>query len=145
MKINIVKTAGGNLWPLDDMDAEKLTKFKTGEAYEIEIKKTRNPQFHRKVFAFFNFCFAHWKGDNEFQDELKQFDVFRNHLTVLAGYYDTYFNIQGEPRVEAKSLSYGNMSQEDFESLYSALINAAMAKLFQGCDVSIENKLLDFF
>ena len=126
MKINIVKTAGGNLWPLDDMDAEKLTKFKTGEAYEIEIKKTRNPQFHRKVFAFFNFCFAHWKGDNEFQDELKQFDVFRNHLTVLAGYYDTYFNIQGEPRVEAKSLSYGNMSQEDFESLYSALINAAM-------------------
>lgn len=145
MKINMLKTAGGNLQPMDDMAAEKLTKFKTGEAYEIEIKKTRNPKFHGKVFAFFNFCFAYWKGDNEFQDELKQFDVFRNHLTVMSGYYDSFYNIQGEVRIEAKSLSYSNMSQEEFESLYNALIQSALKNIFTGCDSNIENRLMDFF
>ena len=145
MKINMLKTAGGNLQPMDDMAAEKLTQFKTDEAYEIEIKKTRNPAFHRKVFAFFNFCFAHWKGDNEFQDELKQFDVFRNHLTVMAGYYDSFYNIQGEVRIESKSLSYSNMSQEEFEHLYNALIQSALKNIFSGCDASIENQLMEFF
>ena len=60
MKINMIKTAGGYLWPAFDRDAEKLTKFKTGETYEIEIKQSRNPAFHRKVFEFFNFCFEHF-------------------------------------------------------------------------------------
>ena len=141
----MLKVAGGNLMPLDDLDNEKMTRFKTGESYEIEIKLTRNPRFHGKVFAFFNFCFAHWKGENDFQDEQGQFDVFRKHLTVLAGYYDSHFNIKGEARIEAKSLSYGNMKQEEFELFYSALIRAAMANLFQGCDKSIENKLMGFF
>ena len=141
----MVKGAGGVLSPMLDIDAEALTKFKTGECYEIEIKRTRNPAFHRKVFAFFNFCYAHWKGDNEFQNEQKQFDVFRSNLTVLAGYYDSFFSIKGEPRIEAKSLSYGSMSQDEFEDLYHALVNAAMRKIFTGCGVDIENKLIGFF
>lgn len=55
----------------------------------MEIKKARNPAFHRKVFAFFKFCFDHWAADKtewEHFDERKQFDTFRKHLTVLAGF-----------------------------------------------------------
>jgi len=122
-----------------------MTRFKTGETYEIEIKLSRNPRFHGKVFAFFNFCYAHWKGDNEFLDEVKQFDVFRANLTVLAGYFDSYYSIKGEPRIEAKSLSYSSMSQEEFEGLYNALIRAALKHIFRGCDKSVENKLTSFF
>lgn len=139
------KQAGGLLLPASDMEAEKLTKFKTGEFYEIEIKQSRNPQFHRKVFAFFNFCFEYWKGDNEFQSEIKQFDVFRSHLTVLAGFYDSFYNINGDVRIEAKSLSYSSMSQNEFEECYSALINAAMKHVFVGSGELIKNKLISFF
>lgn len=133
------------MMPASDMEAEKLAKFKTGELYTAEIKLTRNPAFHRKVFAFFNFCFEHWRGDNEFQSEAKQFDVFRNHLTVLAGYYDTYHNISGGVRVEAKSLAYGNMTQEDFEQCYTALINAASKHVFRSADQNTINQLMSFF
>ena len=141
----MIKTAGGNLQPFQDMDADKLTKFKTGECYEIEIKKSRNPAFHRKVFSFFNFCFEHWKGDNEFQCEQKQFDVFRNHLTVLAGYYDAFHSIKGDTRVEAKSLSYASMKQDEFEKCYVALTNAAMKHVFKSADELTYNKLIGFF
>ena len=145
MKVNMLKLAGGNLQPLDDLDSDKMIKFKTGEAYEVDVKLTRNPRFHAKVFAFFNFCFAHWRNGNEFQDEQGQFDVFRKNLTCLSGYYNSYHSIKGETRIEAKSLSYGNMTQEEFEQCYNALIRAAIKHLFQDCDSSIENRLMEFF
>ncbi len=145
MKIEVRKEAGGVLHPVSDMDADALTKFKTGEQYQIEIKRTRNPAFHRKTFAFFNFCYAHWQGDREFMDERGQFDVFRNNLTVTAGFYNEYYNLKGEVRIEAKSLSYGSMDADEFESHYQALIAAAMRHIFVGCGSDVEDDLVDFF
>jgi len=145
MKIQIIKQPGGLLCPASDMELEKLNKFKTGEQYEIDIKLTRNPGFHRKVFIFFHFCFEHWKGDREFVSETEQFRVFRNNLTVLAGFYIELFNIKGEVRIEAESLSFASMDQERFEECYSALINAAMRKIFLTADENTYNQLVSFF
>jgi len=145
MKIEMIKEAGGVFRPVNDMEYEKTVKFKTGEQYSVEIKLARNPAFHRKVFAFFNFCFEYWKGDNEFQSESKQFDIFRQHLTCLAGFYDQYSNIHGEVRIEAKSLAFSSMNQEEFEECYNALIRAALKHVFPGADVGIENQLMNFF
>lgn len=144
MKIEVIKAAGGILLPASDMEAEKLTKLKSGEQYQVEIKQVRNPQFHRKVFSFFNFCFQHWAGD-DFQSDQRQFDVFRNHLTCLAGFYVTYHNINAGVRVEAKSLAYANMTQEEFEQCYTALINAAIKHIFKDADEQTINQLQGFF
>lgn len=131
--------------PASDIEADKMNRFKTGDLYPVEIKLSRNSKFHAKVFAFFNFCFEFWIGGNEHYNHDKQFDVFRNHLTVLAGYYDEYYGINGSVRIESKSLSYNNMTQEEFEGLYSALINAAMKHIFKSADDGTYNKLIGFF
>jgi len=144
MKFNAQKLTGGILSPASDMDAEKLTKLKTGEVYKVTVTQARNPQFHKKVFALLNFSFNYWKSDREFMDEAGQFDVFRSQLTVQAGYYNAYYKLDGSARIEAKSLSYGNMSQQEFEAFYSALINTVMDKVFQGCDKQTEDKLMGF-
>ena len=145
MKIEMIKEPGGIFRPASDMEYEKTVKFKTSELYTVEIKLTRSPKFHRKVFAFFNFCFQYWKGDNEYQDEIKQFDVFRNHLTVLAGFYNSYVGIDGRVRVEAKSLSFGSMKQEEFEKCYTAMIQASMTHVFKTADERTYNTLIGFF
>ncbi len=149
MKINMAKHPGGVLSPFDDRALEKLNRFKTGEVYEIEIKLSRNPAFHRKVFAFFNFCYEHWCGNGtnwELMSDQGQFDVFRKNLTVFAGYYEQYITLKGETRIEAKSLAFGNMEQEEFEQCYSALINAALKHVFAGTkDQNVINQLYSFF
>ena len=149
MQLEMLKIEGGMLAPLDDMQAEVLMKFKTGEQYQVEIKKARNPAFHRKVFAFFKFCFDHWAADKtewEHFDERKQFDTFRKHLTVLAGFYESTYNIKGNLRIEAQSLSYGNMEQAEFESCYEALISAAIKHIFNDTtDENTLNQLYAFF
>lgn len=145
MKILVLKKPGAVLVAASDLETEKLNKFKTEGLYEIEIKRSRNPKFHRKVFAFFNFCFEHWRGSREFLSQTEQFDVFRKNLTVTAGFYNEFFLINGNMIIEPMSLSYSNMSQEKFEECYSALINAAMKHVFHTTDENTYNRLLGFF
>lgn len=145
VKIEMIKQPGGILSPASDFELEKLNKFKTGGQYQVEIKLTRNPLFHRKVFAFFQFCFEHWRSDREFLSESKQFDIFRQHLTCLAGFYDSLIGINGEVRIEAKSLSFSSMSELEFQECYTALIGAAMKHLFSSDDDESFNKLMSFF
>ena len=145
MKVNMIKGRGGTLSPASDLDEEAMARFKFGEIYEIDIKLKRNNAFHGKVFSFFNYCFEFWSHENEHLTEQRQFDVFRENMTVLAGYYDSYDTIDGAPRIVAKSLSYAAMSQEEFEEFYSALISVAMRKIFVGCVSATEKKLIGFF
>ncbi|WP_336804059.1 DUF1367 family protein [Erwinia aphidicola] len=149
MKITFIKLHGGVLSPIDECEAERLKRFKNGEAYEAEITLRRSPEFHRKVMAFFGFCFEHWCADRAGignADEHTQRTRFRKDLTILAGFYDTVVNIRGEVRAEAKSLAYSNMDQEEFERCYSSLINAAIKHVFAGTrDPNILNQLRSYF
>lgn len=149
MQIDLVKHPGGVFSPVNEIDIERLHRFKNGETYTADIKLTRNPKFHRKVMAFFGFCFSHWCADRAglgSADETTQFNRFRKDLTILAGFYDTVTNIRGEVRAEAKSLSYAQMEQEEFERCYSALINAAIKHVFAGTkDLQIINQLQSYF
>lgn len=144
MKIECIKTSVG-LIPYNDLEADKFKRFKSGSMYGIEIKEQRNYGFHKKVFAFMNYCFEFWTNDNQYQTEQTSFDVFRANLTVLAGYKNVYYKIDGSVRVEAKSISYASMEQSDFEHYYQALIQAAMDKIFKDCDESYYSQLVGFF
>lgn len=149
MKLDFIKSFDGTLIPADEFVGEKMAKFKCG-MYEIEIKKTRNPHFHAKVFAFFKFCFDHWSANKthwENMSEPRQFKSFRKDLTKLAGFTEVTYSIDGLTfNVEAKSLSFGSMEQDEFEECYNALINAAIANVFQGTnDENILNRLQSFF
>lgn len=145
MKVAFIKCPGGVLTPATETEQERMKRFKNGEVFEVDIRNQRNGKFHRKVFAFMSFCFEHWDGGHEHQDEAKQFDVFRDNLTVLAGYYDSFYAIDGSVRVEAKSISYANMEQEEFEKYYSALINTALKHIFKTTSEQAFNRLLSFF
>ena len=145
----MLKQPGGALLPAFDTEAQKLERFKTGAVYPIEIKTSRHPEFHGKVFSFLQFCFDHWsadKTDARFKTSAAQFDTFRKNLTVLAGYKDVTFTIDGRLRVDAKSLAFNNMSQAEFEECYSALINAALVHVFGNTsDPKVLDKLTGFF
>jgi len=139
------KGPGGVLYPASDLEAERMNRFKTGDSYQVDIKLARNGKFHSKVFTFFNFCFEHWSNPNPHQSAQASFDLFRKQLTILAGYHNSLIGIDGSLIVEAKSISYTNMTQEEFEMLYSSLINAAMDNLFKGANQNTHAQLMSFF
>lgn len=146
MKINFLKHSGGVLIPANDSEQERMNRFANNEIYEVDIKNSRNNGFHSKVFKFMTFVFNFWRGGHEFKDEQAQFNAFRKELTVRAGFYEQVFNLDGSFKLVAKSWSFENMEQEEFEQLYSALINTVMATIFNNCDdENIYNQLISFF
>ena len=80
-------------------------------------------------------------------DAASQGESFRKQLTIQAGYFTQTYSLDGTGFViEAKSLRFGNMEQEEFEACYSALINAAIKTVFAGTtDERILSKLMGFF
>ena len=106
--------------PDDVGSQELLSKCKIDQPVLCEIKRVRNPLFHRKYFSLMNFAFDHL----EFDDEKILFEDFRSQVTMLAGYKREVTSfLTGEVRWEPLSISFGSMTQDDFEKLYEATID----------------------
>lgn len=134
MEITLIKTPSGALVPMDDEQAEKLKRIKAGAVVRADIAAMRNGAFFRKWFALAKFAFDMWADcvpAQEYRGQPVQpvFDKFRKDLTILAGYYHPVFNINGTFKVEADSIAWSSMDEEQFAKLYSATIDAILAKV----------------
>ena len=134
MKLDFIKLPGGALSPANEETADSMKRFKNNEQMQVDVTMPRNIDFHRKAFALANKAFAHWCADgtkDQYKTHKTQFESFREQLTVLAGYYDEVYAIDGSVRLIAKSLSFGSMDQEQFEHFYSALWQAIANNVVQ--------------
>lgn len=121
----LTRTPSGSLAPADGPSAEFIGKLKIGAGLRGEFKRQRNPKFHRKAFALFNLAFDLWDApelEYKGQPVAKNFDRFRRDLTILAGHYEAATNLRGEVRLEAKSLSFGSMGEEEFAQVYAGIL-----------------------
>lgn len=131
-EIVVTKTTGGALAPADQQAADFIAKLKLGEVVKVKATRMRNPGHHRKYFALLNLAFDAWEPvGKEYKGEQvqKNFEQFRNDVTVLAGYYETAITLKGEVRLSAKSISFGNMGQDEFEKLYSATVDVILERI----------------
>lgn len=131
MELILRKQPGGHLSAADDESAEALLKVKVGAFLRCKITRMRKIEWHRRFFKLIGFAYDLWsetvpKMEYRGQEVQPNKTRFRKDLTILAGYYDASVRLNGEVRVEAKSISFDNMGQDEFEALYSASINAIL-------------------
>ena len=131
-----VKTATSYaLLPAHETDLEELKKLPKDQPLRVKVTRMRNVDHHRKYFALLNYAFDVWEpperksdyvGDSMVWDDLeieKNFDRFRKDIAILAGFYEASYRVNGEVRLEAKSISFANMGQDEFEQLYDKTID----------------------
>lgn len=119
MKITLIKQLNNTFKIAFDSDFDKTKKIKVGEPLEYEYKQLRNIRFHRKLFALLNMVFQN-------QEIYNNIEHLRKDLTIEAGYYDLRANIHGEEIKEAKSISFANMDQDEFDSYYSSVLDTVV-------------------
>lgn len=133
-EILLMKTPQGSLVPAMESEAEKLARFRVGATIRCEVSQMRNYAFHKKWFSLVTLAFGVWT-ETAPQIQYKGVDVepnfekFRKDITVLAGYFTPVFNVRGEVRLEAKSISFASMEQDEFERLYSKTIDVILKKI----------------
>ena len=116
MKIALIRQMNNSFIAAYDSDYDVVKKLKQGEVYFFEVKQERNIGFHRKFFALIKMIY-------ENQDHYNNFDKLRKDLIISAGYYDEHTTIWGEVVQEAKSISFAKMSEDDFQKLYSDVLD----------------------
>lgn len=145
-EIVLTKVAGGVLAPMDPQAAEFIAKMKTGGAVRATVKQQRNPRFHRKFMALLNLAFDAWEPtEATYKGQVvgKNFDQFRRDITILSGHYEMAITLRGETRLTAKSISFANMSQDDFDSLYNSACNVILKRILTTYDRDALDEVMD--
>ena len=114
MKLLVRNTISG-LVPLYPADMDEKRKLKLGHDYEVEVTNPRNIGFHKKFFALLNL------GHENTSLEMP-FETYRKYLTIKAGYFNAYQTPKGL-FYEAQSISFSSMSQDQFEEVYSRVLD----------------------
>jgi hypothetical protein len=82
--------------------------------------------------ALLNLAFDAWEpieATYKGQKVGKNFDQFRRDITILSGHYEMAVNLKGETRLTAKSISFANMDQDQFDHLYSSACNVILQRI----------------
>lgn len=135
MKAYFIKIENA-LIPFDD-NCKPFNRLEQGEEIEIDITNKRNIKFHRKFFALIKLAF-----DN--QENYTNIEELRKDLIINAGYYNERTNyITGEVIIEAQSISFSSMEEQEFEKVYNSVLDSVCSFL-HGRKEEIERELMQF-
>lgn len=152
--LTVIKSGNGSFIPADAASQEEAAKFKIGAPVRFKATRQRNYQFHKKWFALVGFAYDHWEPatlqDPKFEGVVpeKNFDRFRKDIIILAGFYDATYRVDGSVRIEAQSISFASMDEDEFDSLYKAtftVIHKRILPHYQEQELhDVINQLLEF-
>jgi len=133
VKVSLIKTQGGFV-PANDESKEYTEECRHGQLVSCQISKPRNPKFHRKYFALLDTVFNWWEPPYQESELLEHRygkpeanrERFRKELLIMAGFAEPVINIRGEYKLEAKSISFANMDDDEFHKVYNRTIDAAL-------------------
>ena len=126
--LSFIKSDVG-LVPADEWAQEWFQKLRRGVTVAAKVRVPRNQRFHRKFFAMLNVAYENhdWPEiQTQFGPARCSFDQFRKYVTIKAGFFTMGATPTGEPRAEAKSISFTKMDEAEFERVYSEVLNVIL-------------------
>ena len=127
-KVAMIATEAG-LVPFDQSAADWFDKIPIGAAVEGEFRQPRNAKFHRKFFAMIQVAFSNYdwpEVSTPWGPAKTNFELFRKYVIVRAGYYQAALTPTGDIRAEPKSISFASMSEDEFQKLYSDVLDVIL-------------------
>ena len=114
---------------------KRMTAMQPGDLIAVDMTFPRNVRFHRKFFALLQVGFDAWEpgfqATHKGEPIGKNFEHFRKDVTILAGFYEPAFALDGSLQLEAKSIAFANMDDVEFERVYSAVADVLLAKVLR--------------
>ena len=132
-KVLVIKSPSG--YVCADEESQEFHKgLRLGEVVSADISRPRNIGNHRRWFALAKIAYDSWENELpsiEYKGMKVQasFDRFRQDLVIQTGRYRPVFNMKGEMRIEADSISFASMTEDEFQKLFSQTIDVILAKI----------------
>ena len=150
-----LKKVKGDVWVADDEASSEWSKgMAVGHVISGEFTKPANYKFFKKMHALVRLSYDYFSDGIANREPLKyrgqdvhtSYDMFREEMTILAGFYTASYSLNGKVRLQAKSWSFSKMSEEERERMFSKLIDVAIKQVFQNViDEAQLKKMVDDF
>lgn len=138
MKLQLIKARSNQLKPANPEAERYLQKVPYNEQVSVEIRRPRNPQFHKKFFAMLQMVY-----DN--QETYTTFDAFRDEVVMRAGFWEQHVHLTGNVSYKAKSLAYEAMDEGEFADLFDKCAEVLMEYFLPDTKRhALEEAILDF-
>jgi len=111
MTLNLIRTQHGFMPAFDD-DVNAAKKVPIGEMIATEWKPSRNPKFHRKLFALLNAVLPNQEYHSTINNLLEE-------IKFKAGYYKTFITSTGEKFLKVDSIAFSEMDNAEFEKFFN--------------------------
>ncbi len=129
MKMLLIKR-DGKLLPADDESWQHMARLPNNVQVWAEVKRARNPKMHRLFFALVKIV---W--DNSPYERYPTMDAMRAAIQVSAGHRDEIHLPGGQLAYIPKSISFGSMSQDEFEIFYQNVCDCIARHFLPGVTV----------
>lgn len=126
MKIFVAKNLT-SLVPVDDIGREALKRFKQGEIITVDLKKPRNPQFHRKFFAMLKIIF-------ENQEYFSSLESLRHVCLIEIGECELIRMKGGKEYYKPHSMNFASMDELAFGLLYDKAVQWVITTVIPGLE-----------
>ena len=117
MKLNLTKQ-NGTLIPFDDTARDAIAKWKEGEFLELEVKKPRNSQYHRKFFKLLAIVLQN-------TDAFKSLDELLGYVKIETGWVDIITYNHMAFRLP-KSIAFHKMDNTEFDIFYNKAVDVCL-------------------
>ena len=135
MKIRLVKK-DNSLYAIDPDSQEWIDRKNEGAFFECDISLPRNYRFHCKAFALVTVAFNYWTPYEVSISTRKNFEKFREEITILAGYCKDVYKLDGSIELIADSWSFAKMDEESFKIFYDKILTVIIQKVLVGWSIS---------
>lgn len=134
VKIYLRKGLNNSLYPANEEAMEFIKKVSAHDTLSADVVRPRNYLYHKKFFAMIQVGFDAWEPADLEHKGLpvqKNFERFRKDCIIAAGFYEAVVNLKGEVRAEAKSISFANMEETEFNKVYIAVVDVLLQKVLR--------------
>lgn len=128
MEVFMIKQPGGQLWPADDAELEKLATIKNGVIVRADVVVPRNEKNHRRFFALLSVV-------AQYSETYDNKDKALLAVKIAAGHCDFLPNPRtGELIAVPRSISFAKMDEAKFQEFFNNAVQGVLSHILKTFD-----------
>ena len=128
----------GCLAPMYDEDERWLSRIKSGDILEVDVKRPRNQGLHKKWWSLVNFLAEH-------SERLPTAEHASKYVLIRLGYCTWIEGIATQPNTPiADSISFASMDDDKFNAMYDKACDLLCEIVAHVTDENVRDVLLNY-
>ena len=133
----------GNIEITGGEDIDKYHNVRRGIEISIELRQTRNINFHSKFWKLLHITFDNMP--DEWQEKIQSPSRLLEEIKISLGLFETYFSKDGKEIIRLGSISFAKMDEAKFSAFYNKSVQIILDNFITGDNEAFRHEVAIHF